>query len=172
MWENKLIKVTIEPRKNNRAKCSCGKSSPTYDTSPSDRSFDYIPLWNIPVRFYYRMRRVACRRSVRIITEAIPWASGKHHLTNDFRIFLAQWSRLLSWKDCAKIFHANWDSVFRSVQWVVQYGLAHRVLEEIRAIGIDEVAYTKGNHYMTLIYQINDGAHRLLEVVKDATKQA
>jgi hypothetical protein len=58
------------------------------------------------------------------------------------------------------------------VQWVVQYGLAHRVLEEIRATGIDEVAYTKGHHYMTLIYQINDGARRLLGVVKDATKQA
>ena len=43
----KLIKVTIEPRKNNRAKCSCcGKSGPTYDTSPSVRSFDYIPLWS------------------------------------------------------------------------------------------------------------------------------
>ena len=164
----KLIKVTIEPRKNNRAKCSCcGKSGPTYDTSPSVRSFDYIPLWNIPVRFYYRMRRVDCRHCGRIITEAIPWASGKHRLTNDFRIFLAQWSRLLSWKDCARMFHAKWDSVFRSVQWVVQYGLAHRVLEEITAIGIDEVAYTKGHHYMTLIYQINDGARRLLGVVKD-----
>ena len=43
----KLIKVTIEPRKNNRAKCSCcGKSGPTYDTSPSVRSFEYIPLWS------------------------------------------------------------------------------------------------------------------------------
>ena len=104
----KLIKVTIEPRKNNRAKCSsCGKSGPTYDTSPSVRSFDYIPLWNIPVRFYYRMRRVDCRHCGRIITEAIPWASGKHRLTNDFRIFLAQWSRLLSWKDCARMFHAK-----------------------------------------------------------------
>jgi hypothetical protein len=45
------------------------------------------------------MRRVDCRHCGRIITEAIPWASGKHRLTNDFRIFLAQWSRLLSWKD-------------------------------------------------------------------------
>lgn len=84
------------------------------------------------MRFYYRMRRVDCRHCGRIITEAIPWASGKHRLTNDFRIFLAQWSRLLSWKDCAKMFHAKWDNVFRSVQWVVQYGLAHRLLKKSR----------------------------------------
>jgi hypothetical protein len=102
----KLIKVTIEPRKNSRALCSCcGKLGPTYDTPKDPRAFDYIPLWNLPVRFYYCMRRVDCRHCKRVITEAVPWASGKHRLTNDFRIFLAQWARLLSWKDCARMFH-------------------------------------------------------------------
>ncbi len=165
---SKLIKVTVEPRKNSRAVCSCcGKPGPTYDTQKQPRAFDYIPLWNIPVRFYYCMRRVDCRHCNRVITESIPWASGKHRHTNDLRIFLAQWARLLSWKDCAKMFHAKWDSVFRSVQWVVAHGLAHRKLDDITAIGVDEVAYTKGHHYMTLIYQINDGARRLIGIVKD-----
>jgi transposase len=164
----KLIKVIIEPRKNNRAICSCcGKPGPTYDTSRTARAFDHIPLWNIPVRFYYHMRRVDCPHCERIIIETVPWTSGKHRLTNDYRIFLAQWSRLLSWKDCAKMFHAKWDSVFRSVKWVVEHGLAHRNLDGITAIGVDEVAYTKGHNYMTLIYQINDGSRRLLGVVRD-----
>jgi hypothetical protein len=47
------------------------------------------------------------------------------------------------------MFHAEWDSVFRSVQWV-QYGLAHRDMSGITAIGVDEVSYTKGHNYMTL----------------------
>ena len=54
-----LIKVTIVPRKNSRPVCSCcHKPGATYDTAKDARAFDYIPLWNIPVRFYYRMRRV------------------------------------------------------------------------------------------------------------------
>lgn len=165
---NRLIKVTIHPRKNSRAVCSCcQKRGPTYDTAKDARAFDHVPLWNIPVRFYYRMRRVDCRHCKRVTTEAVPWATGKHRHTDDLRIFLAQWARLLSWKDCARMFHAKWDSVFRSVQWVVQYGLAHRDMSGITAIGVDEVSYTKGHHYMTLVYQINDGARRLLGVIRD-----
>jgi transposase len=167
------IKVTIEPRKNNRAKCSCcGKPGSTYDTQPQARIFDHVPIWNVPVRYYYRMRRVDCRHCGSIITEAVPWASGKHRQTNDSRLFLAQWARLLSWKDVARMFHSTWDSVFRSVNWVVQHGLAHRDLEGITAIGVDEVAYSKGHHYMTLIYQINDGARRLLGVVKERKEES
>ena len=163
-----LVKVTILPRKNSRPVCSCcGKQGPTYDTTKDARAFDHVPLWNIPVRFYYRMRRVNCRHCNRVTTELVPWATGKHRHTHDFRIFLAQWARMLSWKDCARMFHAKWDSVFRSVQWVVQYGLSHRDMSGITAIGVDEVAYTKGHNYMTLVYQINDGARRLLGVIRD-----
>lgn len=113
------------------------------------------------------MRRVNCRHCDAIKTEAVPWAEGKHRHTNDLRIFLGQWARLLSWKDCAKMFHCKWDSVYRSVKWLVEYGLAQRDMNGITAIGVDEVAYTKGHHYMTLVYQINDGARRLLAVIRD-----
>ncbi len=163
-----LVKVTIVPRKNSRPVCSCcGTPGAVYDTAKDARAFDFIPLWNIPVRLYYRMRRVECRPCGRVIAEAVPWAGGKHRLTNAMRVFLAQWARLLSWKDCALMFHVKWDSVFRSVRWIVEHGLAHRDLGGITAIGVDEVSYTKGHNYMTLVYQINDGARRLLGVIRD-----
>ena len=74
-----LFKVTILPRKNSRPVCSCcGKQGPTYDTAKDARAFDHVPLWNIPVRFYYRMRRVSCRHCNRVTTEWVPWATGKH----------------------------------------------------------------------------------------------
>ena len=65
------------------------------------------------------------------------------------------------------MFHSKWDSVYRRVQWLVQYGLSHRDMSGFTAIGVDEVAYTKGHNYMTLVYQINDGARRLLGVIRD-----
>ena len=37
----------------------------------------------------------------------------------------------------------------------------------ITAIGVDEVASTKGHNYMTLVYQINDCPRRLLGVIRD-----
>jgi len=133
---------------------------------PNQRSFDFVPLWNIPVRFLYRMRRVNCK-TCGVTVEQIPWAEGKHQSTNAFRLFLSQWAKHLSWKQTAKQFHTSWDTVFRSVDWVVKYGLIHRCLKGITAIGVDEVSYTRGHNYMTLIYQINDGARRLLGVVRE-----
>ena len=64
-------------------------------------------------------------------------------------------------------FQTSWDKVYRSVQWVVDYGLKHRELKGITSLGVDEVAYRKGHHYMTLVYQIDSGSKRLLGVIKD-----
>jgi hypothetical protein len=36
----------------------------------------------------------------------------------------------------------------------VEWGLAHRQLGALRAIGVDEIAYGKGHDYLTLVYQI------------------
>jgi len=52
---------------------------------------------------------------------------------------------------------------------LVEYGLAHRDLSGITAIGIDEMQYSKGHNYMTLVYQINEGVKRLLYVGQERT---
>ena len=35
------------------------------------------------------------------------------------------------------------------------FGLEHRVLGQIDAIGVDEIQYAKGHKYLTLVYQID-----------------
>jgi len=51
----------------------------------------------------------------------------------------------------------------------VQWGLEHRTLGPIQAIGVDEVAYAKGHKYLTLVYQIDAGCTRLLWIGKERT---
>ena len=53
----------------------------------------------------------------------------------------------------------------------MQWGLAHRQLGTLRAIGVDEIAYGKGYDYLTLVYQIEAGCTRLLWVGEKRTKQ-
>jgi len=166
-FRNKLV-VTIRPRKNGVVLCSCcAKECSVYDQL-TVREFDFVPLWNIRVVFEYKMRRVNCPRCG-VKVEKIPWASGKSHTTKAFQLFLAQWARKLSWKETAETFGSCWDTVYRSVKMVVAYGLAHRNLDGITAIGIDEVQYGKGQKYITLVYQINEGMRRLLYVGRKRT---
>ena len=46
--------------------------------------------------------------------------------------------------------------VYASGQWVVEYGLHYRVLDDIRATGIDEICLCSGRVFWTLIYQITE----------------
>jgi len=83
-------------------------------------------------------------------------------MTRTLMCFLAGWAKRLSWWETARAFGSTWDKVRVSVQWVVEWGLANRNLQNIEAIGIDEVAWRKGHKYVTLAYDISQGKRRLL----------
>jgi transposase len=114
------------------------------------------------------MRRVHCR-NCGIVVEEVPWGDGKHQLTRAYMLFLARWARKLSWKETAEAFHTSWDLVCDAVEYVVGWGLEHRTLEPVRAIGVDEIQYAKGHNYLTLVYPIDRGLTRLLWVGKEST---
>ncbi|PWM80646.1 MAG: hypothetical protein DBX90_08265 [Lentisphaerae bacterium] len=54
---------------------------------------------------------------------------------------------------------------------MVNYGLTHRNLDSVTALGVDEIAWHKGHKYLTLVYQINPGARRLLWVGEKRTQE-
>lgn len=161
------IEVNIEPRKNSRARCSgCHQAGPTYDRLKV-RRFQYVPLWGIAVVFLYSMRRVSCVRCGGVKVEETPWAQGKSPMTRTFSIFLATWARRLSWSEVAAIFGTTWNRVYDAVWLVVEYGMSNRDLSGVTAIGVDEIHQGKGQKYLTLVYQINEGVKRLLYVGKE-----
>jgi transposase len=104
-------------------------------------------------------------------TEQVPWGEGKKQLTKVYMQYLANWAQVLSWQEVARRFHTSWEKVFHSVEYVVEWGLKHRSLEGITAVGVDEIAWKKGHKYLTLVYQINNGAVRLLWIGKDRTEK-
>ena len=163
------IEFDVQPRKNSRPICSgCNKKRPGYDRLTA-RRFEYVPLWAIPVFLVYAMRRVNCPQCG-VVVERVAWASGKNQQTNSYRVFLAAWAKRMSWQEVAVVFGTSWDSVFRAVRWVVQWGIAHQDLTNIVSIGIDEIQYRRGHKYLTLVYQLDEGAKRLLYVARDRTE--
>ena len=164
--------VEIEPRKNGLARCSiCGRICPCYDRQKEPRRFEIPPIFNMKGFFSYHMRRVECPHCG-VKVEKIPWAEGKSHLTTSYQLFLARWAKRLSWEETARIFKTSWDSVYRSVKHVVNYGLKHRILNKIEAIGVDEVQYEEGQKYITIVYEIGENCKRLLYVSKDRTVES
>jgi transposase len=165
------VGIPIQPRANGRPLCSgCGKAGPGYDRLP-ERRYQFVPLWGLAVFFLYAPRRVACPQCG-VKVEQVPWAVGKSRLTTTYQWFLAFWTKRLSWQDVATVFHTSWNTVYRSVTTAVLWGIAHRSLEGIRAIGIDEIQWQKGHRYLTLVYQIEQDSKRLLWIGAERTEQS
>ena len=160
------IEITVEPHAAIRGRCSqCRQPAPGYDRLPQ-RRWLFVPLWGIPTHFCYAPRRVECGEHG-VVVEHIPWSDGKRPVTCAMMGFLARWARRLSWRETARSFHTSWEAVYRSVEWFVQWGLAHRELRAVESIGVDEIHWGRGlgaDHFLTVIYQIDAHCRRLLWV--------
>jgi transposase len=164
-----VIEIEVQARANGRPICSgCGKPRPGYDRMPEPRHFQYVPILGMAVYLVYTMRRVNCP-TCGVIVEQVPWAEGKSPLTTAYKWFLARWAKRLSWQDVARVFGTTWEHVFRSVKYAVSWGLEHRDLDGIEAIGVDEIQWQRGHKYLTMVYQIDAERRRLLWVGKDRT---
>jgi transposase len=157
------LEIDLRARANSRPICSgCGVKRPGYDRLRV-RRYEFIPFWGLLVFFVYARRRVDCP-DCGVKVEALPWASGKQRLTTAYGWFLARWAKRLSWSEVAEAFHTTWHHVFESVRMAVDWGRRHRDLENVSAIGIDEMAWSHGHHYITVVYEITAGSRRLLWV--------
>ena len=170
--ELRCIEITVQPHPTIPAKCSrCRKPAPGYDRLPQ-RRFLFPPLWGIVTWFLYAARRVQCPAHG-VVVEHVPWSDGKRPITIAMMCFLSRWARRLSWRETARVFHTSWECVYRSVEWFVEWGLAHRQLEGIESIGVDEIHWGKSkraDNFLTVIYQIDRHCRRLLWVGKRRTK--
>ncbi len=166
------IEIRIEPHQSTRGKCSqCRRAAPGYDRLP-ERAWLFVPLWGIKTYFLYAPRRVECPVHG-VVVEHIPWSEGKRPITLAMMGFLARWARRLSWRETARAFQTSWEAVYRSVEWFVQWGLAHRKLEGVRSIGVDEIHWGKGkraDNFLTVVYQIDSHCRRLLWVGRKRTQ--
>lgn len=167
-----LLSVQIVPHKRNRPICSkCNNKGSVYDKLP-ERSFDFIPIWGIAVVFLYCMRRVNCKHCNCICVETVPWSiGGKSHMTKVYASYLSHWCKKLDWSYVAKTFNVSWGSIARAVEYVVDWGLDRRNLENISSIGVDEIQYKDGHRYLTMVYQLDKGCRRLLWIGKERTEK-
>jgi len=166
------ISITVVAHGSMPAKCSrCQQVAPGYDRLP-ERSWLFVPLWGIVTWLVYAARRVHCPEHG-VVVEQVPWSDGKRPVAIAMMCFLSRWARRLSWRETARAFGTSWECVFRSVEWFVEWGLAHRKLENVHSIGVDEIHWgrSKGaDSFLTVIYQIDGHCRRLLWVGKRRTQ--
>ena len=167
-----VIEISLQPHGGIRGRCSqCRRPAPGYDRLP-ERRWQFVPLWGIATWFRYAPRRVQCPAHG-VVVEDLPWSDGKRPLTCALMGCLARWARRLSWRETARVFQTSWESVYRSVEWFVEWGLAERQLAGVESMGVDEIHWGHGlraANFLTVIYQIDGHCRRLLWVGQRRTE--
>jgi transposase len=162
------IHVSVRERRGSDPVCpKCCKKCPAYDRQKL-RLYQFVPLWAIPVFFLYAPRRGQCPRCG-VKVELLPWAQGKSRMTTALTWFLASWAKVLSWKETATRFRVSWQTVYAAVETAVVWGRLHLNLDGVESIGVDELSQSKGQKYLTLVYQIDHECKRLLWIGRDRT---
>ena len=131
----------------------CGTRGAYRDTRPV-RRFRHVPLWGIPVALRYAPRRVGCPRCAGVHVESMPGVRGKQQMTHALLVTLATWARALPWEQVARLFRCSWGTVATAVEEAVAFGLAHRDLDHLTHIGIDEISRKRGHVYGTNVYDL------------------
>ncbi|MBZ5637442.1 MAG: ISL3 family transposase [Acidobacteriia bacterium] len=101
----------------------------------------------------YSPCRVSCQACGPRI-EHVPWADPWQRITRALSLALARLSRELSWKKTAMHYGVDWKTVAAAVKSAVERGLKLRPWKALRVIGIDEVSRSKGQRYLTLVYDL------------------
>jgi transposase len=121
------------------------------------------------VLLLYRMRRVDCRdcgvEEAAVGDRQAPADQGPH------AVFGPLGEETIVEGD-AQSFRSSWDKVCQAVEYVVGWGLEHRTLGPILAIGVDEIQYADGHKHLTLVYQIEKECTRLLWIGKERTVES
>lgn len=152
--EGVIVEVALRRR---RMACSaCGQVV----RSAHDRSrrrWRHLDLAGQRCFVEYRLRRVACPDcGVRV--EAVPWARASARHTRDFEDLCAFLAQQMAKTPIARLLRVRWDTVGAIVERVVCDQLDERRLSGLVQIGVDEVAYRRGQRYLTCVCDHRSGA--------------
>jgi transposase len=114
------------------------------------RQWRHVALGRWRVELSYRICRLVCPEHG-VITEAVPWAEPESRFTKDFEDLVAWAARDMNQTAVTSLLHISWYTVGNIVRRVVGRTLNEDRLNELYAIGVDEVAYRKGHKYLTVI---------------------
>lgn len=147
-------------------RCSCcgRKARRTHGRACKDREWRDLSVRDKQLVIVYRPFRVVCPTcGVRV--EKLPWAAPRQRVTDALAMAVAMLAKKLSWSEVASHYRLNWKTVAAVVKRAVACGLARRRWKPLHVLGIDEVSRSKGQKYITLVYDLERG--QLVWIGKD-----
>lgn len=137
-------------------RCGClGRAG--YDRR-QHRRWRHLDLGSTRCFLECELRRFRCPGCERVVTEAVAWARPGARFSRDFEDVVAWLAQQAAFSVISRLLRVSWRSVAAIVGRVVADELDRRRLGELYLIGVDEISYRRGQRYLTLVADHQDGA--------------
>lgn len=158
----------LRRRRGRRYRCPCGYSTRArYDISR--RRWRHLDFGATKVWLEADIARITCP-ACGIRTETVPWARPNARHTRDFQDVIGWLAQRMDKTSVARLLRCSWEAVDRAVRMLVAEHLPTDRLDGLYRIGVDEISYKRGHHYLTIVCDHDTG--RVVWVTKDRTRKA
>jgi len=135
------------------ARCgSCGRLCHGGAVATEGREWRHLDMAGFMVFLKCDVRRVYCGKCGKTGVERLPWASDpRARFTDDFDDEVAFLAQRCDKTAVEKMMRIAWRSVGRSIERVLRRRRPANQLDDLVALGVDEISYRKHHHYLTLV---------------------
>jgi transposase len=161
------IRVRLQRREGAELRCpECAEQVPGYDQA-DERRWRHLDTCQFRTVLTARIPRVECpEHGIRQIR--VPWAEDRSRFTAMFEAFAIRLLREMTPRAVSRLIGISWDQAEGILDRAVRRGLARRVDEPVRYLGIDETSFQKRHEYVTVVSDLQRG--RVLWVGDARTK--
>lgn len=147
--------VTVRLRRRRRVCSGCGQLAGHIHGRRLKR-WRHLDLGACRCYIECELRRVWCP-DCGVRSEAVPWARAGAHHTRDFEDVVAWLAQQMAKTPITKLLRVGWDTVGRIVERVVADRIDQHRLDELVAVGVDEISYRRGQRYLTTVVDHDSG---------------
>ena len=156
--DEQLLVAHVRPLRRARGRCGrCGRRSPAYDRGEGRRRWRALDLGTIQTVLEADAPRVRCRDHGPTVA-AVPWARHTAGHTYAFDEQVAWLATQCSKTAITQLMRIAWRTVGAIITRVwADVEAVHDRFADLRRIGIDEIAYKRGQRYLTVVVDHDSG---------------
>jgi len=121
------------------------------------RRWRHLALGGLPTYLEGLIRRLRCPTCESVRTERVPWARPGSDFTRPFEDVVGFLAQRLDHTAVTELTGVDWQTVGRIARRLVGEKLDGRRLENLRRIGVDEIAYRRHHKYLTIVVNHDTG---------------
>jgi len=121
-----------------------------HDTRPVASVWRHLDLGARRLEIHAGLRRLDCPLHG-VVVEGVPFARHGSKFTRDFEALVGWLATTMDQTALARMLRIDWDTVGRIISRVMGEVLDPGRLDDLFVIGVDEVAWRKGQNYLTLV---------------------